>query len=72
MGATISGREIDEWKEPSSESFVICKLPHQYPKKSKILKIKFLKGKVISINNKKMQGADFLRTLNNLGGSFGV
>ena len=31
--------EIDEWEEPSNESFVICKLPHQYPKKSKTLKI---------------------------------
>ena len=72
MGATISGSEIDEWEEPSNESFVICKLPHQYPKKSKTLKIKFLRGKVISINNKKMQGADFLRSLNTLGGSFGI
>ena len=38
MGATISGSEIDEWEEPSSESFVLCKLPHQYPKKPKTLK----------------------------------
>ena len=72
MGATISGSEIDEWEEPSSESFVLCKLPHQYPKKPQTLKIKFLKGKVISINNKKMQGADFLRSLNILGGSYGI
>jgi len=72
MGATISGSEIDEWEEPSNESFVLCKLPHQYPKKPKTLKIKFLRGKVISINDKKMQGADFLRSLNMLGGSFGI
>ena len=72
MGATISGSEIDEWEEPSSESFVLCKLPHQYPKKPQTLKIKFLKGKVISINDKKMQGADFLRSLNILGGSYGI
>ncbi len=72
MGATISGSEIDEWEEPSSESFVLCKLPYQYPKKPKTLTIKFLKGKVVAINNKKMQGADFLRTLNILGGSFGI
>ena len=72
MGATISGSEIDEWEEPSSESFVLCKLPHQYPKRPKTLKIKFLRGKVVSINGKKMQGADFLRTLNILGGSFGI
>ena len=72
MGATISGSEIDEWEEPSSESFVLCKLPYQYPKKPKTLTIKFLKGKVVAINNKKMQGADILRTLNILGGSFGI
>ena len=72
MGATISGSEIDEWEEPSSESYVLCKLPHQYPKKPKTLKIKFLRGKVVAINNKKMQGADFLRSLNTLGGSFGI
>jgi argininosuccinate synthase len=72
MGATISGSEIDEWEEPSSESYVLCKLPHQYPKKPKTLKIKFLRGKVVAINNKRMQGADFLRSLNILGGSFGI
>lgn len=72
MGATISGSEIDEWEEPSSESYVLCKLPHQYPRKPKTLKIKFLRGKVVAINNKKMQGADFLRSLNTLGGSFGI
>ena len=37
MGATISGSEIDEWEEPSNESFVLCKLPYQYPKKPKTL-----------------------------------
>ena len=72
MGATISGSEIDEWEEPSNESSVLCKLPNQYPTKSKTLTIKFPRGKVISINNKKMQGANFLRSLNTLGGSFGI
>ena len=72
MGATISGSEIDEWQEPSEESFVLCKLPHQYPKKPKKLVIKFLKGKVSSINGKRMQGADFLRMMNTAGGSYGV
>ena len=72
MGATISGSEIDEWEEPSSESYVLCKLPHQYPKKPKTLKIKFLRGKVVSINDKKIQGADLLRSLNVIGGSFGI
>ena len=72
MGATISGSEIDVWDEPSDESFVLCKLPHQYPKKTKSLKIKFSKGKVLSLNEKRVQGADLLRSLNSLGGSFGI
>jgi len=72
MGATISGSEIDVWDEPSKESFVLCKQPHQYPKKPKSMKIKFSKGKVVSFNDKKINGPDLLRDLNNIGGSFGI
>ena len=72
MGATISGSEIDVWDEPSDESYVLCKLPQNYPKKTKTLKIKFSKGKVVSLNDNRIQGADLLRSLNTLGGSFGI
>ena len=72
MGATISGSEIDTWDKPSPESFVLCKQPHQYPKKTKSLKIKFSKGKVISLNDKKILGPDLLRNLNSMGGSYGI
>ena len=72
MGATISGSEIDTWNEPSPQSFVLCKQPHQYPKKSKSLKIKFSKGKVISLNDKKIVGPELLRNLNSIGGSYGI
>ena len=72
MGATISGSEIDTWNEPSAETFVLCKQPHQYPKKAKSLKIKFSKGKVISLNDKKILGPELLRNLNSVGGSYGI
>lgn len=72
MGATISGSEIDTWDEPSKDSFVLCRQPEQYPKRTKYIKIKFLKGRVISLNNKKIRGADLLRFLNSLGGSYGI
>ena len=72
MGATISGSEIDTWNEPSPDSFVLCKQPHQYPKKAKSLKIKFSKGKVISLNDKKIVGPELLRNLNSIGGSYGI
>ena len=72
MGATISGSEIDTWEKPSPESFVLCKQPHQYPKKTKSLKIKFSKGKVISLNDRKILGPDLLRNLNSMGGLYGI
>ena len=72
MGATISGSEIDTWDKPSPEGFVLCKQPHQYPKKTKSLKIKFSKGKVISLNDRKILGPDLLRNLNSMGGSYGI
>ena len=72
MGATISGSEIDTWDKPSQESFVLCKQPHQYPKKTKALKIKFSKGKDIALNDRKILGPDLLRNLNSMGGSYGI
>ena len=35
MGATVSGSEIDEWKEPSEESYILCSTPDKYPSKTK-------------------------------------
>jgi len=72
MGATISGSEIDVWDNPSSESYVLCREPEKYPKKTKSLTLKFSKGQVIAIDGKKIQGPDLLRSLNALGGSFGI
>ena len=44
MGATISGSEIDLWEEPSDETYVLCNLPHKYPKKVTKLEITFSEG----------------------------
>ena len=35
MGATVSGSEIDDWKEPSKESYILCNTPDKYPSKPK-------------------------------------
>ena len=48
MGATVSGSEIDEWKEPSKESYILCSTPDKYPKKSKKITIEFSKGEAKS------------------------
>ena len=72
MGATVSGSEIDEWNQPSDQSYILCKKPSQYPKKDKKLPLDFIKGEAKKINGKPLNGPDLLRHLNSLGGSYGV
>ena len=72
MGATVSGSEIDGWKEPSKESYILCNTPDKYPSKSKKLEIEFSKGEAKKINGKSMKGPDLLRMLNKIGGKYGI
>ena len=72
MGATVSGSEIDDWKEPSKESYILCNTPNKYPSKPKKLEIEFFKGEAKKINGKSMKGPDLLRTLNKIGGKYGI
>jgi len=72
MGATVSGSEIDDWKEPSKESYILCNTPDKYPSKPKKLEIEFSKGEAKKINGKSMKGPDLLRVLNKIGGKYGI
>ena len=72
MGATVSGSEIDDWKEPSKESYILCNTPDKYPLKSKKLEIEFFKGEAKKLNGKLMKGPDLLKTLNKIGGKYGI
>jgi len=72
MGATVSGSEIDDWKEPSKESYILCNTPNKYPSKPKKLEIEFSKGEAKKINGKSMKGPDLLRVLNKIGGKYGI
>ena len=72
MGATVSGSEIDDWKEPSKESYILCNTPDKYPLKSKKIEIEFSKGEPKKLNGKSMKGPDFLKTLNKIGGKYGI
>ena len=72
MGATVSGSEIDDWKEPSKESYILCNTPDEYPSKPKKLEIEFSKGEAKKINGKSMKGPDLLRMLNKIGGKYGI
>ena len=72
MGATVSGSEIDDWKEPSKESYILCNTPDKYPLKPKKLEIEFSKGEAKKVNGKSMKGPDLLRMLNQIGGKYGI
>ena len=72
MGATVSGSEIDEWKEPSNESYILCNTPDKYPSNTKKVEIEFSKGEAKKINGKLIKGQDLLRTLNKIGGKYGI
>ena len=72
MGATVSGSEIDDWKEPSKESYILCSTPDKYPSKPKKITIEFLKGEARKIDGKSIKGAELLRTLNKIGGKYGI
>jgi argininosuccinate synthase len=72
MGATVSGSEIDDWKEPSKESYILCNTPDKYPLKSKKLEIEFFNGEAKKLNGKLMKGPDLLKTLNKIGGKYGI
>ena len=72
MGATVSGSEIDDWKEPSKESYILCNTPDKYPSKPKKLEIEFSRGEAKKINGKSMKGPDLLRVLNKIGGKYGI
>ena len=47
MGATISGSEIDVWKAPKAESYVLCNLPEDYPKKTKKFQLNLIKESLL-------------------------
>ena len=72
MGATVSGSEIDEWKEPSNESYILCNTPDKYPSNTKKVEIEFSKGEAKKINGKLIKGPDLLRMLNKIRGKYGI
>ena len=72
MGATVSGSEIDDWKEPSKESYILCNTPDKYPSKPKKLEIEFSKGEAKKVNGKSLKGPDLMRILNQIGGKYGI
>jgi len=72
LGVTMSGSEIDEWKEPSDETHQLCRPASEWPKTKLRVKIRFESGTPVAIDGKALPGPKLLRELNERLGAYGV
>ena len=76
LGSTISGSEIDEWKKPSEESFLLTPSTVDTSKTSQLVTFEFEQGNLVALDGKKLNshftGEKVMQTLNALVGSFSI
>ncbi len=76
LGATISGSEIDEWKKPSEESYLITAADVDTDLENLLITFSFEKGSLVALNDQSI-GIDFtgeavMQQLNKLVGSYSI
>ncbi|MEM7081404.1 MAG: argininosuccinate synthase [Pseudomonadota bacterium] len=72
MGVTLSGSEIDEWKEPGEGARVLTKPASVWPSETLRIDVTFERGVPVALDNSPMSGPDLLATLNREFGVYGV
>ena len=76
LGSTISGSEIDEWKQPSDQSYLLTSPKVDVTKESCLISFEFNQGHLVSFNGKKLgselSGEQVMQELNKLVGSYSV
>ncbi len=76
LGATISGSEIDEWKKPSDESFLLTPAKIDATKKSQLISFEFEQGKLVALDgqilDESFTGEKVMQILNQVVGSFSI
>jgi len=76
LGATVSGSEIDQWKNPGQDSYVLTTPPGEISKTSSLLSLTFCDGVLSEINQKKigsqLTGPDAIHFLNTLAGEYAI
>jgi argininosuccinate synthase len=72
LGATMSGSEIDEWKEPSDETWQLCAPPAKWPRERHRARVRFDRGVPVGLDGKDVGGPAMLRALNERFGAYGV
>jgi argininosuccinate synthase len=72
LGVTMSGSEIDEWKEPSDETYQLCRPASEWPKGELRVRVRFEQGVPRALDGEPLAGAELLRRLNERLGAYGV
>lgn len=72
LGTTISGSEVDQWKQPSAETYALTAQQKDWPEKPLLMNIAFEKGVATHIDGAIMKGAEILSKLNKELGKYGV
>lgn len=72
LGVTISGSEIDAFKNPAPETWVICKPRKDWPKAPLSLELTFKGGIATALNGTAMKGPKILAKLNEMAGAYGI
>lgn len=72
LGVTMSGSEIDEWKEPSDETYQLTRPAKEWPKERLRVKVRFEHGVACALDGRPLAGPALLKELNERLGAYGV
>ena len=72
LGVTISGSEIDEFRQPAEDAWSMTAGRQDWPDGSLEIRVGFEQGVAVSVDGQRMEGPDLLKTLNEKLGAWGV
>jgi len=72
LGVTISGSEIDDYRQPASDAWSITAPRRAWPDGAMEIRVGFEQGIAVSLDGKSMNGAEILQVLNEKLGAWGV
>ncbi len=72
LGVTISGSEIDEFRQPADDAWTMTAGRDAWPAGSLMIRVGFEQGVAVSVDEKRLAGPEILKTLNAKLGAWGV
>ncbi len=72
LGITISGSEIDEFREPGPDTWVLAQPREKWPAAPLRVRVGFEQGRPVSLDGKPLSGMEILQRLNAEMGAYGV